>query len=79
MECRRALSQYYRGDQLRALIGSSMPEGKFPLQRWKMVQHEGREERREERREAREGREEVELQTTIPCEGDTTVWEEEVN
>ena len=69
-ECRQALAQYYHGDQLRALIGSSIPEGGFGRE----SEDEGR--GREEGAEREE--EVIELETTSQCEGDLGSWEEEV-
>ena len=67
-ECRQALARYYHGDQLRALIGSSIPEGGF------------KDEERSVKKVTKKVEKEdvVELRTTSPCEGDLKSWEEEV-
>ena len=77
LECRRALAQYYHGDQLQALIGSSIPEGGFEKERER--ERNGRERvRRKGGEKEREKEEVIELRTTSPCAGDCGSWEEEV-
>ena len=72
LDCRRALSRYYHGDQLRALIGSSIPEGGFEGG-CEGVRVGGVREDKKEREE-----EVIELEQTCPCEGDLREWEDEV-